>query len=257
MSRPACWLAPLAALIVLCGTAESASAQPRSAMPLGAEAVPPPGLISLCRREPEACRSPGVSTADVLMQAEAAARDYWRHMFVRADAPTPPSATGPAASSPGPTLPSAVHERLASDAAANNAVVDLSSPLWRAVTAVNAEINAAIRAEDDQRAYRQADYWAIPRATVRVKPVGDCEDFALAKRERLLALGVPAETLSIALVRTRTGLSHAVLLVATDEGEYVLDNLTPWVVHWTEARLTWRERQAPGQMLQWVYLAAE
>lgn len=224
-------------------------------MALGPKAVPPPGLISFCRREPEACRSPGSSTAEVLAQADAATRDYWRHMFVRADASSPPSATGPTPSTPEPALPAAVSERPDSQAASDGAMVDLRSPLWRAVTAVNAEVNAAIRAEDDQRAYRQADYWAIPRATGRAKPVGDCEDFALAKRERLLGLGVPAETLSIALVTTRTGLSHAVLLVATDEGEYVLDNLTPWVVHWTEARLTWRERQAPGQMLQWVHLA--
>jgi predicted transglutaminase-like cysteine proteinase len=255
MSRPACRFAPLAAFIALCGVAAPVSAQPRSAMTLGAEAAPPPGLISFCRREPEACRSPGATTADVLAQADTAARNYWRHMFVRAGASGPPSATVPTPSTTEPALPAAMIEH--PRAAANGAVVDLQSPLWRAVTTVNAEVNAAIRAEDDQRAYRQADYWAIPRTTGRAKPVGDCEDFALAKRERLLALGVPLEALSIALVTTRTGLSHAVLLVATNEGEYVLDNLTPWVVHWTEARLTWRERQAPGQMLQWVHAAAE
>lgn len=226
-------------------------------MALGAEAAPPAGVIAFCRREPEACRSPDATSADVLAQADAATRAYWRQMFARADTSSPPSATEPETSWPEPAVHANAIERHPLEQAASGAFVDLRSPLWRAVTAVNAEVNAAIRAEDDQRAYRQADYWAIPRATGRAKPVGDCEDFALSKRERLLALGVPAEALSIALVTTRTGLSHAVLLVATDEGEYVLDNLTPWVVHWTEARLTWRERQAPGQMLKWVHAAAE
>lgn len=218
------------------------------------EAAPPAGVIDFCRRDPEACRSPGASAADVLAQTDAATRDYWRQMFVRAGT-APPSATEPDPASPEPVRHATAIRRRPEDA--GSALVDLRSPLWRAATAVNTEVNAAIRADDDLRAYRQADYWTIPRATGRAKPVGDCEDFVLAKRERLLALGVPAEALSIALVTTRTGLSHAVLLVATDEGEYVLDNLTPWVVHWTEARLTWRERQAPGQMLQWVHLAAE
>lgn len=232
-----------------------AGAQSRSAMTLGAAVAPPAGVIDFCRRELEACRSPGATTADVLAQTEAATRNYWRQMFAKGGASYPPSATRPEPSAP--AMPVTVTARMTSHEATKGETVDLRSPLWRAVTSVNAEVNAAIRAEDDQRAYRQADYWAIPHATGRAKPVGDCEDFALAKRERLLALGVPAEALSIALATTPQGLNHAVLLVATNEGEYVLDNLTPWVVHWTEARLTWRERQAPGQMLQWVHLAAE
>ncbi len=257
MLRPICRLAPLAALVALCGTAYPAAAQSVAAMPLGAEAAPPAGVIDFCRREIEACRSDGAAAADVHAQIETATRAYWRQLFAKAGASSPPSATEPEPSRPAPALLAVVVERPLARGTASDAVIDLRGPLWRAVMSANAEVNAAIRAEDDQRAYRQADYWTIPHASGRARPVGDCEDFALAKRERLLALGVPAETLSIALATTRQGLEHAVLLVATNEGEYVLDNLTPWVVHWTEARLTWRERQAPGQMLQWVHLAAE
>lgn len=255
MSRSLCRLAPLAVLFAVFGAASPAAAQSGSIMPLGAEAAPPAGVIDFCRRDLEACRSPGAALAEVVAQTDAAARDYWRRMFMRADALAPPSATEPQRPTAEPARRAVAS--FASSATAGDTVVALSGPLWRTVTRVNAEINAAIRADDDLRAYRQADYWTIPRATGRARPVGDCEDFALAKRERLLALGVPSEALSIALVTTRTGLSHAVLLVATDQGEYVLDNLTPWVVHWTEARLTWRERQAPGQMLKWVHVAAE
>ena len=254
MSRPSFRLAPSSAFIALCVAAAPACAQSRSAMPLGAEAAPPAGVIDYCRRDPEACRTPGSTVADVEVLIQAAARVYWRQLFDRSHQASPPGATSLASGSA--RQPAEVESRRPTTAT-SGALVERRSPQWSAVTAVNAEVNAALRAEDDLRAYRQADYWTIPRATGRARPVGDCEDFALTKRERLIAQGVPAEALSIALVTTRTGLSHAVLLVATDQGEYVLDNLTPWVVHWTEARLTWRERQAPGQMLTWVHVAAE
>ena len=254
MSRPSFRLAPSSAFIALWVAAAPACAQPLSAMPLGAETAPPAGMIDYCRRDPEACRTPGSTVADVEALTQAAARAYWRQVFDRSHQASPPGATSPASGSA--RQPAEVEPRRPTTTI-SSALVDRRGPLWRAVASVNAEVNAAIHAEDDLRVYRQADYWTIPRATGRARPVGDCEDFALTKRERLIAQGVPAEALSIALVTTRTGLSHAVLLVATDQGEYVLDNLTPWVVHWTEARLTWRERQAPGQMLTWVHVAAE
>jgi predicted transglutaminase-like cysteine proteinase len=47
---------------------------------------------------------------------------------------------------------------------------------------------------------------------------------------------------------------HAVLLVATVEGEVVLDNLSPWVLPWNEAPYQWLDRQAPGAPTQWVHV---
>ena len=58
--------------------------------------------------------------------------------------------------------------------------------------------------------------------------------------------------LTIAIVRTRQGEGHAVLLVATDQGEYVLDNLSPWAMPWRQVGYQWLKRQAPGQPLTWV-----
>lgn len=233
-------------------------AQSRGFMALGAAAAPPAGVIDFCRRTPEACQGTDSSTAEVEARIDAATRAYWAQLFVK-DNPAPaPGATSPSShtSTPAPptTLSTAPAPALSKSTATH---IDRSHALWPQVIAVNTRINAAIRAGDDQRLHHQDDYWTIPRAKGRAKPVGDCEDFALAKREQLLALGVPADALSIALVTTRTGLSHAVLLVATDEGEYVLDNLSPWVVHWSEARLTWRERQASGEMLKWVNVVPE
>lgn len=68
---------------------------------------------------------------------------------------------------------------------------------------------------------------ADPGETWEINPVwGDCNDFALTKRSRLIALGVPAGALRIAVTTTSGGAAHAILVVRTSAGDYVLDNLS-------------------------------
>lgn len=71
----------------------------------------------------------------------------------------------------------------------------------------------------------------------------DCVGYVRAKRETLTRLGYPAGALSPAVVKTRGGVIHAVLLVRTTEGDYVLDNLSPYVVRWTETDYTFIKRE--------------
>lgn len=124
---------------------------------------------------------------------------------------------------------------------------DLDRAGWLLVNGINRRVNRAIRQIADDRLYGVADFWAVPAAGR-----GDCEDFVLAKREALISAGVPSEALSIAIVTTRWGESHAVLLLASDQGEYVLDSLSPWVSRWDRVDYSWRERQRPGQPFDWV-----
>lgn len=75
----------------------------------------------------------------------------------------------------------------------------------------------------DARNWGQNDYWATP--VEFMKRGGDCEDFALAKYAALRTLGVPEERLRLAIVQdTQKNIPHAVLVVYTDEGAYLLDN---------------------------------
>jgi predicted transglutaminase-like cysteine proteinase len=119
--------------------------------------------------------------------------------------------------------------------------------------AVNDQVNGTMRATSDIQAYGIADYWNDPVLVRGVR--GDCEDFALEKRRLLVEHGVPAAALSIAIVRTRLGEEHAVLVVTTDAGDFVLDNLTYDVRPWRRAGYTWISRQGPGDDLGWVSLA--
>lgn len=80
---------------------------------------------------------------------------------------------------------------------------------------INRSINAAIAPRSDGA----TDRWQTGATS------GDCEDYVLAKRRALIDAGLPPSALRIAYVRTSSGEGHAVLVVRTTGGEFVLDNL--------------------------------
>lgn len=131
-------------------------------------------------------------------------------------------------------------------------VLVMDKARWKQLRSINRDVNRAIRRGSDDRIHGVADYWNAPQGR---DARGDCEDYVLAKRRALIVQGFAAETLSIAIVTTSWGESHAVLLVATDEGEMVLDNLTPRISRWDRVNYRWGERQAPGKVFDWVRMA--
>jgi predicted transglutaminase-like cysteine proteinase len=67
-----------------------------------------------------------------------------------------------------------------------------------------------------------------------------------------MALGYPQEALSLALVRTRWDENHAVLLVETTAGTYVLDSNSTWVAPWESLDYHWLVRQSSQDPSRWV-----
>lgn len=91
---------------------------------------------------------------------------------------------------------------------------------------VNRTVNAAMTYKADRSVWGVGDYWATPVEMAR-KGAGDCEDYAIAKYWLLRSLGVPDEKLQMVLLQdTRRQLFHAILVVHTPSGPYVLDNVT-------------------------------
>lgn len=93
--------------------------------------------------------------------------------------------------------------------------VTMSPNLMAVLKQINGHVNRTIRPERDT-----ADIWELNPTS------GDCEDYVLSKRSALIRQGVSAGALRIAYTHTRRGEPHAVLVVRTSEGDYVLDNLT-------------------------------
>jgi predicted transglutaminase-like cysteine proteinase len=135
--------------------------------------------------------------------------------------------------------------------------MDLTPERRALLSSVNRRINAAMIATTDQQAFGQNEYWAMPltgpdRQANRGRPLADCEDFALEKREALIRAGIPVDSLYLAVGHTERLGRHAVLVVATDQGDLVLDNLNDWVLGWERTGYTWLSRQISTSMLDWA-----
>jgi predicted transglutaminase-like cysteine proteinase len=127
--------------------------------------------------------------------------------------------------------------------------VRLTDDRWRALQQVNARVNQSIWPEDDETHYGRPEYWNIP-----TDDYGDCEDYALTKRKELIGRGFPEPALRMAIVNTPSNSRHAVLVVATNKGDYVLDNLTDDIVDSHQTPYTWLEEQSANNPRQWVSL---
>jgi predicted transglutaminase-like cysteine proteinase len=106
------------------------------------------------------------------------------------------------------------------------------------LAAVNAEVNASIRPS-------HTNDWTPGRS------VGDCKDYAMTKRQRLIAVGWPSSAALVAIVQTSAGEAHMVVVARTSAGDYVLDNRASGVEPWTSASYAWKKIQSPTAGLDW------
>jgi predicted transglutaminase-like cysteine proteinase len=126
----------------------------------------------------------------------------------------------------------------------------LTENRWQNLKDVNVLVNSRVRSVSDLRHYGVGDFWELP--VENGGNAGDCEDFVLEKRKMLMDRGFPMGSLSIALVKTSWNESHAVLLVSTDRGAYVLDNLTPLIRPLRDVDYTWVKWQLPNNPNIWI-----
>jgi predicted transglutaminase-like cysteine proteinase len=126
--------------------------------------------------------------------------------------------------------------------------VALTPDRWSELNTVNDYVNRLPQVTDEQK-YGAADYWTYADAQG-----GDCEDLALEKRRLLIARGWPADALLLTTVKTWNGEGHAVLLVETAKGEFVLDNMNWEIVASSDAPYVWQARQSRERPYIWVDL---
>lgn len=125
----------------------------------------------------------------------------------------------------------------------------LTSERSRLLRRVNSDVNWAIRPEDDAEHYGRPEYWTIP-----TDGYGDCDDYALTKRKALMARGFPKRALRVAIVMSERSGRHAVLVVVTDKGDFILDNLTNAILERRQSDYAWIEQQDAKNPLSWVSL---
>lgn len=124
--------------------------------------------------------------------------------------------------------------------------VDLSEPetisldpsTWSTLVSVNKQVNAQVRPRTDKDHWGVEDRWDYPD-----DGYGDCEDYQILKRKRLVAEGLPRRAMRMAVVIDDEGLGHAVMMVRTDRGDFILDNKRNAVLPWSQTGYIYIKRE--------------
>lgn len=115
--------------------------------------------------------------------------------------------------------------------------VEMTPKLWKLLQTVNGRANREIEAVTDQDHWDVVDRWDIP-----TDGKGDCEDYALLKRKRLAEAGVPRRAMPMTVVIDEENAGHAVLMVRTDRGDFILDNKTDAIRPWRRTGYSYIKR---------------
>ena len=133
-----------------------------------------------------------------------------------------------------------------------NAAADpfvLTADKWKNILDTNTKVNQSIEPVSDMDHWGKPYSWDYPS-----DGKGDCEDYALLKRGLLIQKGVPASALLMTVVINRKGEGHAVLTLASDRGDYVLDNQTNEILSWESSGYRFVQRQSQTDPNEWVRL---
>jgi predicted transglutaminase-like cysteine proteinase len=126
----------------------------------------------------------------------------------------------------------------------------LTPKRWDDLVRVNKLVNETIKPLNDFEHWGVVERWSYPD-----DGYGDCEDYVLLKRRMLIQSGWPGEAVLVTVVRDKKGDgAHAVLTVATDKGDYVLDNQNEQIVLWWKTGYHFVKRQSRSDPNMWVSL---
>lgn len=113
---------------------------------------------------------------------------------------------------------------------------------------VNRSVNREVEPATDMEIYGVNELWTLPSRR------GDCEDFALLKRKRLIERGWPSASLLLTVVRDEKNEGHAVLTARTTQGDFILDNKIESVKLWNQTPYHYVMRQSYIDPKIWVSL---
>jgi predicted transglutaminase-like cysteine proteinase len=125
--------------------------------------------------------------------------------------------------------------------------INLTSEALRKISQINVQVNKSIDPITDQDQWGVIDQWDFPS-----QGRGDCEDYALLKRQKLIESGFPKSALLLTVVKEQNGDGHSVLTLKTDRGDYVLDNLNNQVKPWNKTNYRFVKRQSQSSPNIWV-----
>jgi predicted transglutaminase-like cysteine proteinase len=126
--------------------------------------------------------------------------------------------------------------------------VRLTEERWADLKEINQVVNRGIAPERNELGVA-GEQWLINPAR------GDCNDYAVSKRHELLERGWPARGLLLSEVMVNSGEHHLILVVRTNSGDLVLDNMTPQIKPWSRVPYRWVRMQMPNSKL-WATISS-
>ncbi len=126
--------------------------------------------------------------------------------------------------------------------------ISLNSQVWTTLTQINERVNSSILAVTDQDHWGVLDRWDYPD-----DGLGDCEDIQLLKRKLLVQTGLPHRALRMTAVIDEQGQGHAVLMVLTNHGDFILDNKRNVILPWRRTGYAFIKREGTNSKA-WVAL---
>ena len=132
-------------------------------------------------------------------------------------------------------------------------MITLTPEIWKYIQFINTCRNDNIHYIKDAQHYGKSEHWCFPD-----DGEGDCEDIAIAKQydiRNALKFFAPLATCWVHPSRSKGQKGyHAVCLVDTDYGTYVLDNRYPSVFHFEDCNYLWHKREREDET--WVKIIA-
>jgi predicted transglutaminase-like cysteine proteinase len=128
------------------------------------------------------------------------------------------------------------------------ATVTMTPQVWRTIVLANRRVNSRIKPLTDKEHWGVVDSWDFPD-----DGYGDCEDYQLLKRRNLAEQGLPRRAMRMTVVIDDQGEGHAVLMIRTDRGDFVLDNKTNAVLPWNQTGYVYVKREGQDSTA-WVSL---
>src|SRR5215218_1696847 len=130
-------------------------------------------------------------------------------------------------------------------------VVALSPRIWQQIVSINRRVNTTITAITDLEHWGVPDRWDLP-----TDGRGDCEDFQLLKRKLLAEAGLPRRAMRMVVVVDDEAQGHAVLMIRTDRGDFILDNKVSTVLPWHRTGYVFVKRESEDA-IGWVSLGGQ
>ncbi|HLH96360.1 MAG TPA: transglutaminase-like cysteine peptidase [Xanthobacteraceae bacterium] len=130
--------------------------------------------------------------------------------------------------------------------------VRLTSQSWAELNQINGIVNREIEPlgdEDHYKIYEQdiLNWWTYPD-----DGKGNCNDYVIMKRKLLVEAGWPKSALLMTVVVDQHGDGHLILMVRTDHGDLILDNMREQIVPWDRTGYRFVKRQSQFNYNDWV-----